>query len=281
MGVIKGKVGNLKKKLLITMGCSHTQGLGCWDMNLPYPAGFNARHKEFGYWTEFNRNRFHELGWPNRLGKKLGYDKVINLGQGGSSTSAQLKRFMLKYVDKEFSEYEVLVSWLVTESLRTSFFRDGACESLMANVFDNDKKTLFDSIYKFISENGKRTDVHTTLDYVREEYINRKVVKTICELKGWNFISFHTQTHQYGDMIRYIYGDDKTHSFTDIGFIHENDENLISKFCGHFNEDGYEMISNNMFNWIKTIHPHLISNSPKDEIEWEWDGEASFNLGKL
>mgnify|MGYP001081279217 CR=1 FL=1 len=271
----------MKKKLLITLGCSHTQGLGCWDMNLRYPVGFNARHTNFGDWAHVNRKRFHELGWPNRLGKKLGYDKVINLGLGGSSTSAQLKRFMLKYADEKFSEYEVLVSWLITESVRTSFFRDGVCESLLANGFDEDKITLFDSIYKFISKNGTRTETHTTLDYVREEYINRKVVKTICELKGWNFISFHTQTHQYGNIIQHVYGDDKTHSFTDIGFSQENDENLISKYCGHFNEDGYEMISNKMVNWIKSNHPHLLSNSPKDEIEWEWDGEFSFKLEKL
>ena len=265
----------MKKKLLITMGCSHTEGVGCWDMNLQYPDGFDIRHTDAVTWQALNRTRFHELGWPNRLGKKLGYDKVINLGVAGSSTSAQLKRFMLKYADGEFLEYEVLVSWLLTDSTRTSFFRDGVCESLLANGFDNDKITLFDSIYKFISKNGKRTEPHITLDYVREEYINRKVVKTICELKGWSFISFHTQTHQTVNIIRQLYVDEKTHCFEDIGFEHENDENLISKYCGHFNEDGYEMISNKMVNWIESNHPHLISNNVKDKIEWEWDGELN------
>ena len=72
-----------------------------------------------------------------------------------------------------------------------------------------------------------------------------------------------------------IYGDDKTHCFEDIGFSQENDKNLTSKFCGHFNEDGYEMISNKMVNWIESNHPHLISNNVKDKIEWEWDGELN------
>jgi hypothetical protein len=269
----------MKKKLLITLGCSHTEGLGCWDMSINYPPLFNSIHRDFGNLMHINKSHFHGNGWPNKLGKKLGFDKVINLGLAGSSQSSQMKNFVLKYGDmNHFEDYDVLVVWLLTDSIRSSFYKDAVDETLIPNSFNSSlKQELFDSIYKFVSNNGERNFSDIEKDYIREEYVNRRVVKSISKLKKWNFISFHSKTHEYGELIKEIYGDDKTHSFTDIGFSHENDENLISKFCGHFNEDGYEMISDNMFNWIKTTHPHLISNNAKDEIEWEWDGNNDFN----
>jgi hypothetical protein len=116
------------------------------------------------------------------------------------------------------------------------------------------------------------------LDYIREEYINRSVVKTISELKNWNFISFHTRTHHYGNEINKIYGNDNTHFFGDVGFSRENDEELISKMCGHFNEKGYEMIASNMYQFINNNHPNLMGETPKNEIESTWIGECSFDL---
>ena len=268
----------MKKKLLITLGCSHTEGLGCWDMSINYPVRFNSNHRDYGNFTHINKSNFHANGWPNKLGKKLGFDKVINLGLGGASQSSQMKNFVLKYADVYFEEYDVLVVWLLTESMRSSFYKNSVDETLLPNTInDGYKQELFDSIYKFVSNNGERNVFDTEKDYIREEYVNRKVVKSIAKLKKWNFISFHSKTHEYGELIKEIYGDDKTHCFEDIGFSQENDKNLTSKFCGHFNEDGYEMISNKMFNWISKNYSYIKSELPKDEIKWKWHGNNDFN----
>ena len=268
----------MKKKLLITLGCSHTEGLGCWDMTLNYPPHMTPRHPSFGEWLHVNRERFHKLGWPNRLGKKLGYDKVMNLGFAGSATSAQMKTFLLKFKDASLSEYDVTIVWLFTDPLRTSYFRDGVIESLLPSNHTLDKDIMFQDVYKFISKKGERSDVDTMLDYIREEYINRSVVKTISEFKNWNFISFHTRTHDCGNEINKIYGNDNTHFFGDVGFSRENDEELISKMCGHFNEKGYEMIASNMYQFINNNHPNLMGEAPKNEIESTWIGEVAFDL---
>lgn len=268
----------MKKKLLITLGCSHTEGLGCWDMTLNYPDRMTAQHPSFGEWLHVNRDRFHKLGWPNRLGKKLGYDKVINLGFAGSATSSQMKTFLLKFRDTSFSEYDVTVVWLLTDPLRTSYFRNGFIESLLPVNYTLDKDTMFQDLYKFISKKGERSTNEVILDYIREEYVNRNIVKTISELKNWNFISFHTRTHHYEKEIIKIYGNDDSHFFGDVGFSYENTEELISKFCGHFNEKGYEMIATNMYNFIHKNHSHLMGDLPKKEIDSIWCGETSFDL---
>ena len=267
----------MKKKLLITMGCSHTEGLGCWNMHMNYPDGFDSTHRDYGNFMHINLERFHSNGWPMRLGKKLGYDKVINLGLAGSSTSSQMKWFVLKYTNKNYKNYDVTVVWLLTESNRTSFYKDTSCHSLLSSgTRESGSLELFNTIYKFVSNNGERDTFKTQKDYIREEYVNRKVVKSISEFKNWNFISFHCKVHEYGELIKQIYNDEKTHCFEDIGFEHENNQNLISKFCKHFNEDGYEMIANRMFDWIFKNHPNL-TETPKDDIICKWENASEFN----
>jgi hypothetical protein len=268
----------MKQNLLIALGCSHTEGLGNWDMTLDYPNNFNTQHPLFEQLLHMNRQNFHKLGWPNKLGKKLGYDKVINLGFSGSATSSQMKSFLLKFEDEYFPEYNVTVVWLLTDPFRTSYIRNGIIESLLSNEYSVDKRDLFQSIYKFTSKNGERSDDDTLLDYLREEYINRNIVKTISELKGWNFISFHTKIHRHSDEIKKIYKNDNSHSFDDIGFSREADDELVSKFCGHFNQRGYAMVATNMYKFILSNHQHLIKSSPKKEIESLWIGETSFDL---
>ena len=266
----------MKKKLLITLGCSHTEGVGCWDDKYSYPIDFDASHRDFGNFLGMNMDNFHELGWPNRLGKKLGYDKVINLGFGGSSTSAQMKMFILRYSDKQFDDYDVSVVWLLTDSLRTSFFRNNILVSLMPSDFYEDNVSLFESIYKFVSKNGTIPRDIVLMDYIREEYVNRKSVETICNLKNWNFISFHSHTHHYNNMIQDVYDSNKNHCFDDIGFTLENDERYISNICGHFNEVGYEMLSNNMYDWILKNHPKMVDDNLSDTIDWEYHGFPEF-----
>ena len=81
----------MKKKLLITLGCSCTEGVGCYDLSInPEKLTYlKLPPKEL----RLTRQRFHRLGWPNRVGRKINADKVLNLGVGGSSNSAHLKLF--------------------------------------------------------------------------------------------------------------------------------------------------------------------------------------------
>ena len=109
----------MKTKLLITLGCSYTEGVGCYD-----PSVLNDEKLPLGVGRGFevytkSLDRFHNFGWPSRLQKKLQYDSLWNIGHGGASNSETAKRWMELFGDKNLSEeYDVLVLWMVTYAER-------------------------------------------------------------------------------------------------------------------------------------------------------------------
>ena len=76
----------MKPKLLITLGCSYTSGIGTSD---PY----------------------HHM-WSRQLGIKLGFDKLINLGKAGASNSGCIKKFNEMVNNFPLNEYDILVIFL-------------------------------------------------------------------------------------------------------------------------------------------------------------------------
>ena len=266
----------MKQRLLITIGCSFTEGEGCWDMNLKYPKNFSNKHNSNYYFKQLNKSNFHANGWPNKLGKKLGFDKVINLGLGGASTSSNIKYFFKYIVDIDFSEYEVSIIWLITDSYRISIIKDGVINSVNPSG-TLEEKELYNSVYKFVSQNGFRSEMETLFDYISEEYLSRKILKSLCKDRGWNFVSFHLHANDYSNILQHqIYGDDKTHCFTQLAHFEETSANrkkYISPFCGHFNELGYELMSQDMYEFIKRNHNYMIGNS-KSNIDWVYLGNG-------
>jgi hypothetical protein len=78
----------MKKKLLITLGCSYTEGVGCYESRFLE----NNNPKPGIFWPdayEGSRARFHAEGWPAKLQKLLNYDHLINLGKGRLRISFQ------------------------------------------------------------------------------------------------------------------------------------------------------------------------------------------------
>ena len=168
----------MKKKLLITMGCSYTEGVGCYDVDKMSKSVHYAllpREEEI-----IQRKNFHRLGWPNRLGKKLGYDKVINLGLGGSSTSGQVKQFFEKHVDKDLSEWDVLIVWLLSEPSRISFYKNGCIE----NFCPSDSNTMYVEYLKWINQTNYDSDV----DLFLENIFHIKIIEQLCESKGYSLL---------------------------------------------------------------------------------------------
>ena len=86
----------MKKKLLFTLGCSFTEGDGAYP-NEPFfePEGIpidGSRRMEIhgsdlqNWYRNTYTSSFHHNGWPAQLVRKLGYDKLINIGKCASST---------------------------------------------------------------------------------------------------------------------------------------------------------------------------------------------------
>jgi hypothetical protein len=58
--------------------------------------------------------------------------------------------------------------------------------------------------------------------------------------------------------------------------------NMKSLVCDHPNELGYQFISDNLYNWIKTNNPELISDKTPNSFESKWDGYPILdNLSKV
>lgn len=256
----------MKKKLLITMGDSVTEGIGCYDyskMSNPNVTYYELPKEE----AEYQLDRFHELGWPNRLGKKLNYDKVINLGWGGSGQSAHVKLLFEKIIGKDFSEYDVLVVWMLSEPARFSFYSGGTIRQFMPHLAGVDGHEMELSYIKDI-EDIESDSILETIFYI-------KCVEQICENNNFNLqiTSWHQDSNK---KIFEIYPSKyhmKPYQSSYIAKVFNDDLDKSSKVCSHPNENGYEDIAQNMFNSISKFNPQLINKNKVEKFEWRWVGE--------
>jgi hypothetical protein len=265
-----------KPKLLITMGCSFTEGVGCYNLDKLSKSTnyFELPESE----QHIHRESFHKLGWPNRLGKKLGYDKVINLGLGGSSTSGQVKQFFEKYIDIDFSEYEVLIVWLLTEPSRISFYKDG--EICDYSIGGNNSLHL--EYTKLISN---KNELIRDLNLLLEHIFYIKIIENVCESKGYSLLLTPLYHPELFTTLRSLhkskyYLTPYSKSFVDSILRSSRYSCNIPNGDAHLTPEGYEVLASDMYNEIKLHHPHLLSN-PKDEIDWIYDGDYISHIPKI
>jgi hypothetical protein len=257
----------MKKKLLITLGCSYTEGMGCYDFtNFPkdatvYSNGVTKKQCDYQF------DQFHKKGWPNKLGKLLGYDKVLNMGLGGSSQSSNMKVFMQKYRNFNFSEYEVFILWWIPNSHRFSFYRDRKSFSIISNSYGDSfdvVDVLGKSYLNFIQRYPE--------DCVLETKFYLDLMEDYCEFKGYKllWVSEEDDYLKKSNISSWL--------GVSIGDIKANlPEHKINPSCFHPNELGYDIISQNIYNTLKQLHPYLIPSIPTTNMEWEWDGKPIQN----
>lgn len=270
-----------KKKLLITLGCSYTEGMGCYDMDrLPDGAHIYSADLLSQEEIDYQRERFHTLGWPNRLGKKLGYDKVINLGFGGGSTSGNLKQFMEHYWNENFDEYEVFILWWLPSAHRMSFYSEDIIHHIIPPGSDEDPRE--DDPYYTLGREYIKFVENFPDDTYLEQIFYLKMMISYCSLKGFDFLWYIDNEHidnnifnKYPSKELWIGVQSELLNNT----IYEN-ESLVSPVCGHPNEDGYEIVSKIFFDSIKQNYPYLIKGDPVNSIDWEWKGNPEKNFTK-
>lgn len=269
----------MKKRLLITLGCSFTEGVGCYEPSLLNEKGEPLDKKISIH--DASLDRFHTMGWPAQLQKKLGYDYLFNLGRGGSANSENVKRWMEVFSDRNLSEeYDVLVIWMVTFSTRISFYRNGIISSILS-FFKHpmpEYQNLSDSYLKFLGEN-------TTKDASLEAYFYINVIKNICSLSNYKFLYVNVNANDGRQVDSFMKGSCSLNYIHRIlypeqnGILHgvtgpSSNERLPDKvaFCGHPNEKGYEIITERLFNLISHEHPHLINPTPPEKYEIQYLG---------
>ena len=251
----------MKKKLLIALGCSYTEGMGCYDFtDFPkhltvYSDGVTREQIDHQY------NQFHKKSWPVKLGKLLGYDKVLNLGYSGSSQSSNMKIFMQKYRNFDFQEYDVFVLWWIPSSHRFSFYRNGYVYNIIphsGNTESDEVTTLGKHYLNFI--------VNYPEDCVLETKFYLDLMEDFCKLKNYKLLWVSQ------DDIYLKNTNKSTWLECPVNNFWEQIEDNINPSCSHPNEKGYDIISKLIYNSLKEKHPYLLSETSSSNMEWIWDG---------
>jgi hypothetical protein len=105
------------KTLLITLGCSWTQGEGIYS---PQVLEQFKKTRKLPDRTAEQIALEKQYAWPTQLAMIKGWD-LVNLGVGGGSNSGQAKRLIMGNIQTH--DYDrVIVMWMITESCRFSFY---------------------------------------------------------------------------------------------------------------------------------------------------------------
>ena len=254
----------MKKKLLITLGCSYTEGVGCYgDFN---PNDPNLTENDENILT----TRYHTYGWPLALTKKLGYDKLINIGIRGSSTSGQIKKLFEIYYDNTLEEYDVTIIWLLTQPSRISFYTNGLVTNLMTYLpikelkHLRNKESIATAYINFIQ------DIDT--DPILEQLFHIKCMEQYCENNNYSLIIANTDLLA-DSLLKYFHNSKYYLSPNPFSVLNKLNKDTDLALCGHPNEIGYEKVSEIIFKLISDNHPSLKNENSVESVDWEWRGE--------
>lgn len=268
-----------REKILIALGDSWTEGVGCYgrvdtDLNIDESIKFIEDEKEKIKFEDENRELFHELGWPNRVGKKLGFDIVYNLGYKGSSNSSNVKAFY-NFIDTfDFENKDVLVIWLMTEPARFSFYVNNTLKDYLP-FFSIENKFA----KEYINEIENIED-----DPILEQIFYIKTLESLCNSKGFDLIlttwsrSINKLMNLYSSE-KYLF---KNPIYLRPPYIKNKESNTFKyhSFCYHPNEIGYEWIANKMISGIKDNHSKWYRVEESENIKWEWIPSRTFGKNK-
>jgi len=265
----------MKPKVLITLGCSFTEGHGCYIE--PFPYYINISDKERYYIEEENRNileknyeqqleNFRKHSWSYFLGKNLGFDRVINLGLCGSSNDAHLKIFFDYLENNKLGYSDVLIIWYMTEPSRFSFYINGKVKSYMPTT-----KEVTGIEKEYLKEIG-----NIDSDPILEQKFYIKAMESFCKLNNFDLIL--TSINPTYKLLHKIY---QTNSYLEPYPFHlqpprtsiDSETLEYYSFCSHPNQKGYMWIADKMAKGIKKYHSKWYSDIPNPNVEYTWQGE--------
>ena len=266
----------MKKKILITMGCSLTEGLGCYDLNKIRPEEIvESNKRKYPLLNDeeylYQRNLFHNNGCPIILAKKLGFDKLINLGLAASSQSGNVKQFVEKYLDKNFFDCEVFIIWMISIPERFSFYNNHKVQTYLPTTEKGNRVDLEKSWLKEIKDIPYDSS-YETIFYIR-------IMEQICQKKNYSLL-ITSWVHNLMVKLNKIYQSENY--ITPINFQPWEITN-IKKFtldhyskmgCGHPNEEGYKLIAENLYDVIVKNHREFLQGPYQENIEMVYDGDV-------
>ena len=243
----------MKNKLIITMGDSFTEGLGCWteipDGYTIFDEKYSAdEHEEI---HRSNKKYFLEYGWPSLVSKKMGYDYLLNMGQAGSSISGQAKKLYQELYSYDFKKHdEKVLIWFLQCGARISSYVGGILTNIMVNRRNSNESNFYNSYFNLLSKKSKKDKWEP--DLALEHIYHIKTVSIFCKSKDIKFVPIFME--DYHGWIEYLASDITIYKsiFPNFGFATENEynEEFLSPVCGHLNKKGYELLAEDLYNTI-------------------------------
>jgi hypothetical protein len=224
------------KNLLITVGDSYTEGVGCYDPSALelYLTEQISSSKLYENSTE----RFKKFAWPTYVAKNINYD-LINIGQGGYSNSAIAKSLIKENFKNLKNKYDnVIVISLFSCPSRISFYRDGGIYSLFSKSSGDDEEKLYNSYVNFIK---------SSTDSILETAFYIRCIESFCKSNGYHLFygTSFTSIHEIAPYYNTKYN---LHNYfaPDISRISDfiKDSPEMKSVCNHPNEKGHAHIGN-------------------------------------
>ena len=139
-------------KTLFTNGCSWTAG-----------GGF-----DFADTKENTDNLLNNIVWPAQLGKKLGYDKVVNLAEGCGSNQRICRttfEWVMKQTPETLKNTRIIIQWSCED--RFEYYVETKEEKDMAEEFNK----FYSQVGPSLSENIKSHQI-SPLYTLKGDYTN-------------------------------------------------------------------------------------------------------------
>lgn len=213
---------------LVTLGCSMTEGQGCWGSKTRKIVNLSILARERIKYLD----RFYQYGWPHLVAKELGFDTLINLGKIGSSTSGQCKFFM----EQEFDDDDVYVIWMLTDPIRFSFYRDGS----ILDINPVGQSRIGDAYINFIKD--------TKVDGSAEQLFYIKSLREICKHRKYKLII--TYWNPASKLTQLLDPSKENYLTPEPKQIFPTALEYTSPVCNHPNEKGYEYMASKIVSHI-------------------------------
>lgn len=267
-----------KEKVLIGVGCSHTQGCAFATREGKWMSKELEEKYEVDCTQEYITNN---LTWMAKLNNYLKYDKILNFGMGGEGVEANI-RSIRNYIYKNNDLNNHLVVHQIPSLTRQTVLWDGKIMSVhdAINIDIYNQKTYYKN-RKFIqNDNGfiKGYDIwYNAYRFLFEVYWIQDLIESkggiyrcfsfegfssidrifpIDELKKWEnemqsynyeIVPFNSEYHQISNFIDII----QDLNYMTLGNMNTTgkrlrDQNLV-KDDGHFAEDGNEVVGKQIY----------------------------------
>lgn len=245
---------------LVTLGCSFSQGDGCYDFSL------GDSVNDFINFRENNMENFLNNSIGSNIQEKFGYKKYINYAYAGSSNESQ----MLLFFNQLPQDDTVTVIWQITFYHRKFQLHNKGVMDAGLHY-----KWVVDSMSEKM-EVLKMTDWDVEQDMRFETLLRINLMNEYCEARGWKFLTWTWMSNEYNHLIK-MYPKLK-HLI--IPYENPFDREMgelpkewISKLPNdpHPNEVGYKIISDGLCDSIvkNNLDCPIPNEIPKDKIKIE------------